>query len=991
MEDNTQTYNKMTQQSQDPYFTIINYTDCFKVIRLKFHLEFLQIFNETIGGEPIIFRRNDTGEKIAQVLVIDKKSCKIFEKDYEYQDQMDVRQMTINGVIGIINIMGYNYLGLIKEREYVGQMSGSNIYKIKDSILIPFQDSNILIGNNQGKKNQLNNYIISCQKLLNSGFFFSYGCDITQSQRSIIKIQQEDSLQQSLRQNWEIDGDKRYIWNYQISQDFRHHRVNSKWIVPIIQGYVGYHLFAQIQPKLELLLISRRAQYNAGTKAYNTGLNDEGDCANSSSKDYNESLFLSLLTRQDHWENQLKIGIEDLFDLARDDKIKNVHYDFKAELINDIQGTFQIENLGSENQYIVTVFQRLWEINGKELSFQFGLRKPQLKLTVKQAKKGILNKLKKMKKGVNNYFNSNYQDQLVHESLKNLTNSHPKQKHYGMQLLIDRQINRQISSFTKVQELNLLMFTWNCAGKAPHHKLDLNNLILPDDKANLPDLIVIGLQEIVKLNAKSVIAGKNKERNQMWIDLIQKNLQVSGNYSLLQTRSMVGCFILLFAKSEHKNSIKNIRTSKVKTGFGGNGGNKGCVSIRFHFNESSFVFMNCHLSSNQNKYQQRLDDLKQIKHKLFDQNEKYHDYPIRAHDYTFILGDLNFRIDMPLDDVKANIEQCNYAELWQYDQLLVAKQSDPILMGYSEGELNFNPTYKYDDDCDVYDTSKKQRIPAWCDRVLYQKPHNAHSYIQLMHYGRKESYFSDHRPVFALFKIHTFTSDQGLRTRLEESIIDQILSSEYIPKQLQSSAIENKPVEYFNFNELTETQQVDQNVQEYFDFNEPEDNDEEEKDEEEEDTQAIDDLIRGKPFDIQKYEQDYQTYQQNNQSSDLISFEDFIQNHKEQKIENKGEYFSFQTNDQNNPIKIDESELDMSSMSQPSLFKTQSHQVNIRQQDLLEYDENGLVKSNKKVINHQIQNKPKNSINEIRRKTVVFKPEDLELLGPKKEEFFEFE
>jgi len=28
-------------------------------------------------------------------------------------------------------------------------------------------------------------------------------------------------------------------------------------------------------------------------------------------------------------------------------------------------------------------------------------------------------------------------------------------------------------------------------------------------------------------------------------------------------------------------------------------------------------------------------------------------------------------------------------------------------MNYSEGELNFNPTYKYDDGSEVYDTSKK--------------------------------------------------------------------------------------------------------------------------------------------------------------------------------------------------------------------------------------------------------------------------------------------
>ena len=80
-------------------------------------------------------------------------------------------------------------------------------------------------------------------------------------------------------------------------------------------------------------------------------------------------------------------------------------------------------------------------------------------------------------------------------------------------------------------------------------------------------------------------------------------------------------------------------------------------------------------------------------------------------------------------------------------------------MNYSEGELNFNPTYKYDDGSEVYDTSKKQRIPAWCDRILYQKPHNAYSFIQQIHYGRKESQFSDHRPVFALFKVHAIVAD----------------------------------------------------------------------------------------------------------------------------------------------------------------------------------------------------------------------------------------
>ena len=29
----------------------------------------------------------------------------------------------------------------------------------------------------------------------------------------------------------------------------------------------------------------------------------------------------------------------------------------------------------------------------------------------------------------------------------------------------------------------------------------------------------------------------------------------------------------------------------------------------------------------------------------------------------------------------------------------------------------FKPTFKFDKDSDAYDTSAKQRVPSWCDRV----------------------------------------------------------------------------------------------------------------------------------------------------------------------------------------------------------------------------------------------------------------------------------
>ena len=44
-----------------------------------------------------------------------------------------------------------------------------------------------------------------------------------------------------------------------------------------------------------------------------------------------------------------------------------------------------------------------------------------------------------------------------------------------------------------------------------------------------------------------------------------------------------------------------------------------------------------------------------------------------------------------------------------------------VFSGFQEGPVDFAPTYKYDLFSDDYDTSEKQRIPAWTDRVLWRR------------------------------------------------------------------------------------------------------------------------------------------------------------------------------------------------------------------------------------------------------------------------------
>ena len=105
-------------------------------------------------------------------------------------------------------------------------------------------------------------------------------------------------------------------------------------------------------------------------------------------------------------------------------------------------------------------------------------------------------------------------------------------------------------------------------------------------------------------------------------------------------------------------------------------------------------------------------------------------------DYIFLLGDLNFRLDVNriskkqgfpttfcFDYVINQIEKKNFKELFQYDQLHNCQMEEGHLSGFKEGTYNFAPTFKVLKDVFGMEYNKK-RIPSYCDRILWKSIHS---------------------------------------------------------------------------------------------------------------------------------------------------------------------------------------------------------------------------------------------------------------------------
>ncbi|KMQ90312.1 72 kda inositol polyphosphate 5-phosphatase [Lasius niger] len=310
------------------------------------------------------------------------------------------------------------------------------------------------------------------------------------------------------------------------------------------------------------------------------------------------------------------------------------------------------------------------------------------------------------------------------------------------------------------RELKIFIGTWNMNGQTPPK--ELNDFMLPCDIETVPDLLAIGTQESCS------------ERNE-WEAALQETL---GPSHVLLTSSNLGTLhlalflrrdLIWFCSIPEEDSFSTRPGTAFRT--------KGAVAIALMIFGTSFLFVTAHLTAHQDKVKERVNDIKRIvrnldlpkelptRHKSKDVTQNF--------DCVFWCGDLNFRLAQPREEVIQWITNTCFPQEspinMRKDQLRTILNEGAVLRGFEEAPIIFPPTYKYDPGTQNFDSSSKQRTPAYTDRILFKGKGHTRGYIRRVSHENASSHkdgaieclvydsvpsicTSDHKPVWGVFK-----------------------------------------------------------------------------------------------------------------------------------------------------------------------------------------------------------------------------------------------
>ncbi|KAI9149699.1 Inositol-1,4,5-trisphosphate 5-phosphatase 1 [Blastocladiella emersonii ATCC 22665] len=438
-------------------------------------------------------------------------------------------------------------------------------------------------------------------------------------------------------------------------------------------------------------------------------------------------------------------------------------------------------------------FKQLWANNGDAISRIYAGTGALKSGFTRSGKRTLAGLLDDSVKSVNRFVINNFQDKTRQDTIDALLGKTKTRKLEVRDPVLEgikRELHARAAEFTHVHDLHIHVGTYNVNGRLPQEPLDA---WLSNGAGVRPDIFAIGFQEIVELTAGQIVSADPVKRQIWQQELVKVIRRCHGDdYVLVCDGQLVGAAIFIFAKSALTASIHSVEMSIVKTGMGGITGNKGGISVSLTAYDTPFCFVTAHFAAGQSNVEDRNDDFATIaSESLFKRGRSIPD-----HDHIVWFGDFNYRVDMENEAVRRLVAQGSLGELLQRDQLLNQRRLQRAFHGYDEGAITFPPTYRYNNGTDVYDTSEKNRIPAWCDRILFQSknsskvaaaaaslraasPSAAHGAaattmkFELLSYTRAELKVSDHKPVLALLRVAAVEINHARKQAIYKSLFSQ--------------------------------------------------------------------------------------------------------------------------------------------------------------------------------------------------------------------------
>jgi hypothetical protein len=207
----------------------------------------------------------------SKILAIEKFSSNVYETDQDILNKIVIYgAVKPHAILGIMKIFSMDFLVYVKSCQPVGYIDDAEIYKIKETELIPIADD-VTISNMSA---DLKSYVNGIKNLMALGFFYSFHYDLTNSRQKQAKNRSTDLFN---------SADRKFFWNFNLYKKFASNEkktINKIWMVVCICGYVGIASQNLSNSDITLILISRRSIFHAGTRYNTRGIDDEGHVAN---------------------------------------------------------------------------------------------------------------------------------------------------------------------------------------------------------------------------------------------------------------------------------------------------------------------------------------------------------------------------------------------------------------------------------------------------------------------------------------------------------------------------------------------------------------------------------------------------------------------------------------------------------------------------------------------------------------------------------------